>query len=113
MQQPVAGFHGSAVCSFRVKCLDAAGLEIAVRGELDLHTVTTFEVVVQECLAEGRPIVLDLLGVTFIDRAALRAIEGLPRRTRAAVTLAATSPCVDRLMRLAGPADVDGERLVG
>ncbi len=115
MTQPVAGFHGNATCSIRVKCLDAAGLEVHVGGELDDHTVVTFGLVLDDCLAERRPIALDLSSVTFIDRPALEAVTRACERAPVPVTIVATSPAVERLLALADErtGEPGAPRLVG
>ncbi len=100
MTQPVAGFHGNATCSIRVKCLEAQGLEVHVGGELDAHTAATLDLVLDDCLAERRPIALDLSSVTFIDRPALAVVTRACRRAPAPITIVATSAAVDRLLAL-------------
>lgn len=113
MTAPVSGFHGSGTCSIRVKTLDAVGLAVHVGGEVDLAAAGTLRAVLEDCLAERRPIALDLGSVTFIDRAGLDVIDHLCRRAPTPVAVVATSPCVDRLLALTGHRELPATRLVG
>lgn len=113
MHEPVGGFHGTSTCSIRVKSVHGAGLHVVVGGELDHHTAGTFELVIEECLAERRPIALDLSGVSFADGRGLDAVLRARRRASVPINVIATSPCVDRVLALAGHRPLVAERRVG
>jgi anti-anti-sigma factor len=113
MHEPVGGFHGTSTCSIRVKSVHGVGLHVVVGGELDHHTAGTFELVIEECLAERRPIALDLSGVSFADGRGLDAVLRARRRADVPINVIATSPCVDRVLALAGHRPLLAERRVG
>ena len=73
----------------------AVGL-VAVRGEVDLATVGRIEN--ELALLGGRPIVLDLSRVTFLDSTGLTLLI----RTAGRVTIGAVSPTVVRLIQTCG-----------
>ena len=56
---------------------------VSLHGELDLHTASTFEHRLQEALDEGaRRVVIDLVGVTFLDSVALGVLTRGAKRLR-------------------------------
>lgn len=58
---------------------------ITVAGELDLYSTPRLEQEIASVLEEGtRTVILDLLGVTFLDSTALGVITGAAKRTRGA-----------------------------
>ena len=69
---------------------------VAVRGEIDLATVAALEA--ELAGLGGRPIILDLSGVSFIDSTGLTLLV----RTAGRVTIGAVSAAVDRLIQTCG-----------
>jgi anti-sigma B factor antagonist len=56
---------------------------VSLSGELDLHTAPTFEHELDQALADGgRRVVVDLVGVTFIDSIALGLLTRAAKRVR-------------------------------
>lgn len=112
MIEVARGFRGNPTCSIRVRRRPSGGLEVQIGGELDSHSASTLEVVLEECVPERRPIALDLSGVTFIDRCALDVITHLCRRATTAVTIEAASACVERLIELVDHGELHPHRRV-
>jgi anti-sigma B factor antagonist len=56
---------------------------VSLSGELDLHTAPTFEEEVERAFADGgRRVIVDLIGVTFIDSVALGVLTRSAKRLR-------------------------------
>lgn len=86
---------------------DAATVRVA--GELDLAGSSELEDLVIACGRNGRPVLLDLTGTTFIDSAGIRvlvrsmwALQGAGSR----LTLVAASPMAENILRITGILDV-------
>jgi anti-sigma B factor antagonist len=56
---------------------------VAVAGEIDISTVTGLRECLFELAASGRPLVVDLDQVSFIDSAGLAALVGTAKRSAA------------------------------
>ena len=72
-------------------------VRLAVRGELDIATMPAFEAELGQA-EPGRPIVLDLRGLRFLDCGGLRVLLAAGRRARRAG---------GRLVVVRGPVDVE------
>ncbi len=70
---------------------------VAVQGELDLHAADELRGALD---ADGRRLVVDLVGTTFIDSTALGIIGAAARS--ADVTVVATDPRIVRIFELTG-----------
>ncbi len=97
--------------SFDITEHDVGGLPVvSVAGEIDVATAPQLRKRLQRLSAEGRTtIVVDLLGVSFLDSTALGVLVGALRRCREAggeLRLAATHPRVLRVFQITGLADV-------
>jgi anti-sigma B factor antagonist len=55
---------------------------VAVRGELDEETVPELQLALEAAVGAGRPVVVDLDGVSFMDSQGLYALMVLRRRLR-------------------------------
>ena len=76
---------------------------IRVAGELDLSTADALRRLVEGALRSGRPVLIDLSDVTFIDVSGLHAVldpAANSRDTSGCVMTALASPAVLRLLRL-------------
>lgn len=70
-----------------VDVVDGGLTLVSLRGELDAHDAPRLRETFADALRrapEGRPVVLDLAEVSFLDSTALGSIVGLLRRTREA-----------------------------
>jgi anti-sigma B factor antagonist len=70
---------------------------VAVHGELDLHAAEELRGALG---SNGRRLVLDLVGTTFIDSTALGIISGAARTSD--VTVVASDPRIVRIFQLTG-----------
>lgn len=80
---------------------------VAVEGELDLETADAFDAAVEEALATGQAVVIDVTGCSFMDSTGLqRALRHREAASRAgqgfALALTPQGP-VDRLVELVAP----------
>lgn len=78
---------------------------IAVSGELDIHTAPDLTEVLSPALAAGRPVVVDLTDVTFMDSSGLSVFVTALKRTREAGTslgLVIAEPRVMRVFSITG-----------
>ena len=85
----------------------ARAMRVFVAGDLDLASVEEAEQVVAEALRELVDLEVDLAGVTFIDAAGLRAVDGWHARAAASgvrCDVVARSRVVRRVQQLAAPA---------
>ena len=75
---------------------------IRVTGELDLSTADALRRLLEHALRSGRPVLIDLRDVTFIDVSGLHAVLDPAVRSRdsGCVVTALASPAVLRLLRL-------------
>jgi anti-sigma B factor antagonist len=84
--------------------LDAAGMRVALLGELDLANVRTAESVLQEALDSGNELLVDLAKLEFIDSTGLSLLVMALRRAEGRVSfLPSDSESVRRLLSLTGP----------
>ena len=77
----------------------------AVAGEIDISTVTRLRERLFELAASGRPLVVDLDRVSFIDSAGLAALVGAAKRTdvhSGSLYVACDRPKIRKLFRLTG-----------
>jgi anti-sigma B factor antagonist len=82
---------------------------VAVAGEVDIATVTRLRERLFELAASGRPLVVDLDQVRFIDSAGLAALVGAARRAAAhgaSLQAVCARPRTRKLFRLTG---LDGQ----
>lgn len=83
---------------------------VAVAGEVDVATAPTLRDRLQAQLTEGyTTIVVDLLGVTFLDSTALGVLVGVLKRCRDAggdLRLVVTEPRVLKVLEITGLHDV-------
>ena len=78
---------------------------VAVAGEVDIATVTRLRERLFELTASGRPLVVDLDQVRFIDSAGLAALVGAARRAAAhgaSLQAVCARPRIRQLFRLIG-----------
>ena len=78
---------------------------IAVSGELDIHTAPDLTEVLSPALAAGRPVVVDLTDVTFMDSSGLSVFVTALTRAREAGTslgLVIAEPRVMRVFSITG-----------
>jgi anti-sigma B factor antagonist len=78
---------------------------VAVAGEVDIATVTRLRERLFELAASGRPLVVDLDQVRFIDSAGLAALVGAARRAAAhgaSLQAVCARPQTRQLFRLTG-----------
>ena len=78
---------------------------VAVAGEVDIATVTRLRERLFELAASGRPLVVDLDQVRFIDSAGLAALVGAARRAAshgASLQAVCARPQIRQLFRLTG-----------
>jgi anti-anti-sigma factor len=83
--------------------IDRDVVVVAANGDLDLSTAPELEHALVTAQAEGRDVVLDLRGVTFMDSSGLRAILAADARARssgARFVLAEGPPNVHRVFQL-------------
>jgi anti-sigma B factor antagonist len=76
---------------------------VAVEGELDLATAPDLERSLGAVQRDGRPVVLDLRQVSFMDSSGLRAVLAADARARASssrLALVAGPPSVHRVFEL-------------
>ena len=70
---------------------------VAVHGELDLHAAEELRTALG---SNGRRVVIDLIGTTFIDSTALGVISGAAKSSD--VTVVASDPRIVRIFKLTG-----------
>jgi anti-anti-sigma factor len=78
---------------------------VAVAGEIDISTVTGLRECLFELAASGRPLLVDLDQVTFIDSAGLSVLVGTAKRAAAhggSLYAACARPKIRKLFRLTG-----------
>ena len=78
---------------------------VTAAGEIDISTVTGLRERLSELAASGRPLVVDLDQVTFIDSAGLAALVGAAKRAAAhggSLYAACARPKIRKLFRLTG-----------
>lgn len=78
---------------------------VAAAGEIDISTVTGLRECLFELAASGRPLVVDLDQVTFIDSAGLAALVGTAKRVAehgGSLYAACARPKICKLFRLTG-----------
>jgi anti-sigma B factor antagonist len=78
---------------------------IAVSGELDIHTAPDLTEVLSPALAAGRPVVVDLTDVTFMDSSGLSVFVTALKRAREAgnsLGLVIAEPRVMRVFSITG-----------
>lgn len=86
----------------------ASGSVVCVWGELDMATAPPLQVRLLALVGEGRRVELDLSGLTFMDSSGLNLLIGVARaatESGGALTLAAASPEVRRVLELSGVAE--------
>jgi len=84
---------------------------LALKGELDLASAPVLVARADELLAEGRPLVLDLRNLSFIDSTGLGALAGIDRNARQTdtpMTLIPGPPNVQRVFEISGTTDAFG-----
>ncbi len=85
---------------------------VALRGELDLVTISKVTEVIDELEPGGvgvRHLVLDLRGLTFMDVPALRELikqNEFARENRHNLAVVCGTPAIERLLKLTGVADL-------
>jgi len=78
---------------------------VSVTGELDLYTSPQLREELVELPEEGTWLVVDLLGVTFLDSAGLSLLTTAARRLRyggGGVCLVLVDPSIERVLRITG-----------
>jgi len=78
---------------------------VAVAGEVDIATVTQLRERLFELAASGRPLVVDIDQVRFIDSAGLAALLGASRRAAAhgaSLQVVCARPRIRQLFRMVG-----------
>ena len=89
---------------------DAAPPVIAVSGEIDVATAPQLRECLQRVIAQGEPtIVLDLLGVTFLDSTALGVLVGALKRCREAggdLHIVVADPRIMKIFEITGLTNV-------
>lgn len=81
-------------------------LVVAIAGDLDLGSAPALESALADLAPFGRPVVIDLGGVEFIDSSGMRSLlavnEMVLGAVGSAVTLAGGTPATKRLIELTG-----------
>jgi anti-sigma B factor antagonist len=102
----VSSTGSTSVPEFDVRLVTGGGSPVVVvRGAVDLAVVGPLWDAVEPTLEVGRPLVLDLTGVSFIDSSGLSLIVRAYQwhgRDREAVVLRVSGPEVRRAIALAG-----------
>ena len=100
---------GSHVCSaeFEIReSLDGGRLRLTLLGELDLASRQVLESRLEELQLDGRPVLLDLSQLEFMDSTGLAIVTGAIKSSRTGgwpfVIGSDLSPQVQRLFRLTG-----------
>jgi anti-sigma B factor antagonist len=79
---------------------------VAVSGELDLHSAPDLQTRLAEVIAEGASaVVIDLLGVSFVDSAGLGVLVGAAKALRSSggrLVVAADDRRITRVLQLTG-----------
>src|SRR5262245_40411739 len=81
-------------------------------GELDLSTIQELRDLVAEVMVPGRPIVLDLAQLTFIESSAIHWLVEVCDTTGHPVVLRNVSPVVRRILDITAAVDSDGDAWV-
>lgn len=85
-----------------------------LRGELDIATVQELQAKIDEILVPGKPIVIDLARLTFLDSSAIHCLFRTWYSSGHPVELLNTTPAVRRILELGAPEPeawvFDGER---
>ena len=89
---------------------DATPPVVAVSGEIDVATAPQLRECLQRVIAQGEPtIVLDLLGVTFLDSTALGVLVGALKRCREAggdLHIVVADPRIMKIFEITGLTNV-------
>lgn len=86
---------------------EGPGAPLRVSGELDAGSVPELLAAIDVRIAEGREVVLDLAGISFLDSSGIRAIAETLRRSGAegfGLRISAASETVERLLEMTGMA---------
>src|SRR5690349_1457432 len=78
---------------------------VVATGELDMSTSIQLTEAFSEANGHGA-LVCDVTGLTFIDSAGVQALLALQRNEPTRFALSGTSPCVERVLNLAGVAQM-------
>lgn len=83
---------------------DGRVVVLVVTGEIDLAVKEQFWAACEGALAFGRPLVIDLLGTTYLDSSGLEVIVRAARRVGDAgrVHLRCVSPLIRRVLEITG-----------
>jgi len=75
---------------------------VHVQGELDLSTAPQFQETMVDVIQSGRPVVVSISDVTYIDMSVFRALEAAKRALRPAqpMALVASPPNVHRIIEI-------------
>jgi anti-sigma B factor antagonist len=79
---------------------------VSVTGELDMATVDQVATALQDAMARGRPVVLDMTGLRFFSSAGLRLLVRLREGASVDVRLAGDQRVVRRPLELTGLLDL-------
>lgn len=74
-----------------------------VSGEVDVTSAPRLQAELFRLIAEGRPVILDLAGVSYFDLAGVRAIEAVAAGNGASVVLASAPRAVIRILEIVWP----------
>jgi anti-anti-sigma factor len=85
---------------------------IVPTGTLDLSTIQELRDLVDEAMAPGRAIVLDLAQLTFMDSSVIHWLVEICDATGHPVVLRNASPVVRRILDIATTMDFDGDAWV-
>ena len=87
---------------------------LLLRGELDIATVQDLADKIDEILVPGKPVILDLAQLTFLDSSAIHCLFKTWYSSGQPVVLLNTTPSIRRILELGGPEPeawvFDGER---
>jgi anti-sigma B factor antagonist len=85
---------------------------LMVRGDVDLHSAHTLTTAVDQAVAMGVPVVVDLAGVTFMDSSGLHALVRMRESTDQSCPLVVRNPSAQaqRLLAITGLDDMMNTR---
>jgi len=81
---------------------DGAVIALVVFGDVDLATVPDFRAFLSDVCRDGRPVIVDLGGCTFLDSVGVGLLLGAARRAGAGLTVVGAGGAVRSLLSVTG-----------
>lgn len=81
---------------------DGTEIALVVIGDIDLSTVPTFRTFLSDVCRDGRPVVIDLSGCTFLDSLGIGLLLGGARRASAGLSIVGAVGSVRSVLSLTG-----------